>query len=94
MLGVFFGGMLLGLIFFGGLYLSVQRIGRVKNPGPLMLVGGVLRMAVLLCGLYFLGSNDIYRFLAALAGVVVVKFVIIIWVSKKSQAPQSTQRKE
>lgn len=88
MIGAFFGGMVLGLIFFGGLYWSVQRIGRVKNPGPLMLISGVVRMAVLLLGLYFLGSNDISRFLAVLAGVVVVKFMLIVWVGQKSHSPE------
>lgn len=84
----FMGGVLLGIVFFGGLYWSVQMIGRVKYPGPLMAVSAIVRMAVLLLGIYFLGGNDINRFLSVMAGVVLVKFLMIFIVGKKSRSPE------
>ncbi|MDO9494025.1 ATP synthase subunit I [Acetobacterium sp.] len=84
----FVGGMLLGLVFFGGLYWTVQKIGQVKYPGPLMLISAVGRMVVLLLGIYFLGGNDMKQFLAVLAGVILVKFLIILSVRKKSRSPE------
>jgi F1F0 ATPase subunit 2 len=84
----FVGGMLLGLVFFGGLYWTVQKIGTVKYPGPLMLISAVGRMVMLLLGIYFLGGNDMKQFLAVLAGVILVKFLIILSVRKKSRSPE------
>ncbi|WP_414733721.1 ATP synthase subunit I [Acetobacterium carbinolicum] len=84
----FAGGVLLGIVFFGGLYWTVQRVGSTKYPGPFMLVSAVVRMVVLLLGIYFLGSNDISRVLAVLAGVVMVKFIMVFNVWKKSRSPE------
>lgn len=84
----FMGGVLLGIIFFGGLYWSVQMIGRVKYPGPLMAVSAIIRMSVLLLGIYFLGGHDIKRILAILTGVILVKFLVVFNVGKKSRSPE------
>jgi|LGVE01.1.fsa_nt_gb F1F0 ATPase subunit 2 len=82
----FIGGILLGIVFFGGLYWTVKKVGRVKYPGPLMLMSAVARMSVLLFGIYFLGGNAINQVLAVLVGVVLVKFVMIFKVRKKNRS--------
>jgi len=83
----FFGGVVLGLVFFGGLYWSVQKLPTVKHPGLLMMASLLLRMAVLLTGLYFLMAGEIKNLLAAVAGVMVMKFVMIARVGKNPAAP-------
>ncbi|MFP4661403.1 MAG: ATP synthase subunit I [Halanaerobiales bacterium] len=72
----FLGGIMLGIIFFGGLYWTVQQLNTVQRPALLMLISTVLRMAVLLTGLYFIMGGDYRRVLIALAGVILVKLVM------------------
>ncbi|MDW7671748.1 MAG: ATP synthase subunit I [Bacillota bacterium] len=83
----FFGGVVLGLVFFGGLYWSVQQLPTVKHPGLLMMASLLVRMAVLLTGLYFLMAGEIKNLLAAVVGVMLMKFVMIARVREKPAAP-------
>jgi F1F0 ATPase subunit 2 len=83
----FFGGVVLGLVFFGGLYWSVQQLPTVKHPGLLMMASLLMRMAVLLTGLYFLMAGEIKNLLAAVVGVMLMKFVMIARVREKPAAP-------
>ncbi len=83
----FLGGIVLGLVFFGGLYWSVNQLPTVKYPGLLMMASMFVRMAILLTGLYFLMAGDIKHLLAAVVGVMLVKFVMIARVRKHSPAP-------
>ncbi|MEN1760867.1 ATP synthase subunit I [Anoxynatronum sibiricum] len=83
----FLGGMGLGLVFFGGLYWSVNQLPTAKHPGFLMVASMLVRMAILLTGLYFLMAGDIKNLLAAVAGVMLVKFMMIAKVRQNSPAP-------
>lgn len=87
----FFGGVVLGLVFFGGLYWSVNKLPTVKNPALLMMGSMVARMAILLVGLYFLMAGDIKNLLAAVVGVMVIKFVMIARVRQKPTAPSERE---
>lgn len=79
----FAGGLLLGWIFWGGLYATVRRIPVAANPGLLMAGSLFLRMFVLLGGLYMLMAGDIIRLCLALAGVFAVKAVLTGQVRKR-----------
>ena len=83
----FLGGVVLGFVFFGGLYWSVNKLPTVKHPGLLMVVSMLVRMAILLTGLYFLMAGEIKNLLAAVVGVMLVKFVMIARVRQKPPAP-------
>lgn len=77
MIIAFFGGILLGMVFFGGLYLTVERIQRVKHPALLMIFSLLLRMTMLLFGFYLLMNNRYQNLLAALVGVMISRFFLI-----------------
>ena len=79
----FAGGAVLGVIFFGGLYFSVDKLTSVKYPALMMLGSTVLRMAILLGGVYLLMSGEVKNAAAALVGIVLAKFVMIYLVRKK-----------
>ena len=49
-------GAILGLIFFGGLKLTLQETAKVKHPALLIVFSYLFRMAVLLGGLAFLAA--------------------------------------
>lgn len=80
----FVGGLVLGLLFFGGLYASVGRLTRARYPALMMLASTVLRMAVLLAGVFLLMQGEVKNAAAALAGVVIAKFALIYLVRKRA----------
>ncbi|HAE62172.1 MAG TPA: ATP synthase subunit I [Eubacteriaceae bacterium] len=73
MLIAFIVGGLLGFIFFGGLYLSVTMLNKLKYPALFMSASLIIRMVILLAGIYFISSGNGYNMIAALSGVVIVR---------------------
>ncbi|MBV1757055.1 MAG: ATP synthase subunit I [Dethiosulfatibacter sp.] len=80
----FLGGILLGIIFFGGLYWSVNQLTKVRYPAALMIVSALVRMGIILFGVYLLADNNIKNILAILIGIILVKVIMIFTVQKKS----------
>ena len=80
----FIGGIFLGIIFFGGLYWSVNKLPKVKHPASLMIVSALVRMIILITGIYFIAGNDIKKILSILGGVILVKIIMIFTLQKQS----------
>lgn len=72
-------GIILGIIFFGGLYLTVLKMKKVRNPKMLMVVSFILRMAVLLGGLFYVSRNGYKGILFALFGIILLRFIMIYY---------------
>ena len=51
---VFLTGMGLGWVYFGGLWLTIQKLPRTPQPIPLMIGSLLLRLAIALGGVYLL----------------------------------------
>ena len=83
MIIAFIGGLVLGVIFFGGLNLSIFLLDKVKYAGVLMIVSLFLRMGILLAGFYLLMDDSFINLLIALAGVILVRFILVSTLSKK-----------
>jgi F1F0 ATPase subunit 2 len=70
-------GTALGLVFFGGLWLTVSRLGRMRHPALWMLGSLLVRMTVALAGLAALARMDGWRaVLAALAAMLLARAVL------------------
>ena len=69
-------GLLLGAFFFGGLWWTVVK--GLASPRPALWFFGsmVLRMSVLLTGLYLVGREDWQRWLLCLIGTVLARVVV------------------
>ncbi len=78
----FITGLLVGIIFFGGLYWTVQKINEVSNPSILIALSFVLRMAVLLFGLYYVSKSGYKDVLFALAGIMLMRYILIFTIRK------------
>lgn len=76
LLPVLAGGALLGFLFFGGLLFTVKNGLSTRFPGGWFLLSMVLRMAVVLAGFYVLGQGEFLRFVAALAGFILVRILL------------------
>jgi len=72
----FAAGLLLGALFFGGLWWTVRR--GVASPRPALWFFGsmLLRMAIALSGFLIVGGERWERWLLCLAGFVLARFAV------------------
>jgi F1F0 ATPase subunit 2 len=71
------GGMLLGAIYLAVLWLSVRGLAHVRLPGLLMVASYMLRMLLLIGGLYLLGDGQWQSYVTALAGFILVRTLVL-----------------
>lgn len=71
-------GTVLGVAYFGGLWLTARRLLDRASPGPLALVSYVLRLAVLGVGLWaVVRLAGVGALFAALVGILIVRQLLI-----------------
>ena len=76
---VLIAGVLLGIIFFGGLWWTTKQV-MLSGKSAMWLVGSfLLRTSIVLIGFYLLSNNHWERLLACLSGFIVARFVVIWW---------------
>jgi F1F0 ATPase subunit 2 len=68
-------GMVLGAIFFGGLWATVRRLPTSKRPGLLTVSSLVLRSAIVCWGVWYFSNGDAGAMVACLAGFVAVRLL-------------------
>ena len=83
-------GIILGIVYFGGLYFTVVNINKAKYPGLLMALGFILRMAVLLGVFFYISKNGYKNMIYALIGVIIVR--VLMTVKLKNQPTNSTKK--
>ena len=69
-------GMLLGTIFFGGLWWTVEKGLSSKQPAALFAGSMLLRTAVALAGFYYFSHGDWHRLVGCLIGFVLARLVV------------------
>ena len=70
-------GLLLGMIFFGGLWWTVHK-GIFSNRPAFWFIGSrLLRMSFVLVGFYFVGRGDWQRLVACLVGFIIARLIIM-----------------
>jgi F1F0 ATPase subunit 2 len=70
-------GVLLGAIFFGGLWWTVRKGVTAKNPALWFLVSLLLRMGIVLAGFYFVARGDWEKLLLCLLGFLIARVVVL-----------------
>lgn len=73
-------GLLLGAIFFGGLWWTVRLGVASRRPALLFLGSLLLRTGVVVAGFYLVGDGHWQRLLACVSGFVIARF-IVTWVA-------------
>ena len=86
----FIVGIALGIIFFGGLWLTVKKAVTSTKPALFILVSFVIRIALVLLGFYFITAGNWQKLLMALAGFIIARFLVIYFTKTK----QSSIKKE
>lgn len=77
-------GVVIGGVFFGGLWWTVRHGLSSRHPALWMLGSALLRTGFAVAGFYVVGRNDWKRLLATLAGFVVAR-TIVLW---QTRAPR------
>jgi F1F0 ATPase subunit 2 len=70
-------GLILGAIFFGGLWWTVRNGVSSKHPALWFLGSMLLRMCIVLLGFYFVGRGNWQRLVACLLGFIIARFFVI-----------------
>ena len=87
-------GLLLGALFFGGLWWTVIRAVSSQRPA-LWFFGSslLLRMSITLAGFYFVGGDNWARWLLCLLGFVLARLVAR-WLTRSSGRNQTAPAQE
>jgi F1F0 ATPase subunit 2 len=88
-----FGGFLLGLIFFGGLWLTVKRGLASPRPALLFLTSSLLRTAIVIGGFLSISAGDAGRLLLAVGGFVAAK-ALSVALGRRNGASENLDKKE
>lgn len=89
----FMAGLALGTLFFGGLWITVQRAVKSNMPG-LWFVGGLIsRLSITMLGFYFVGAGNWQRLIACTIGFIFARFIVVYY-TKKIEERRSEIRKE
>jgi F1F0 ATPase subunit 2 len=75
---VFCVGIILGAIFFGGLWWTVKKMQTVKRPALWFIVSFLARAMITLSGFYWVGEGEWLRLMLCILGFIVARFVIIL----------------
>jgi F1F0 ATPase subunit 2 len=70
-------GLLLGAIFFGGLWWTVRKSVTSQRPALWLLTSLLLRMGITLAGFYLVSDGHWQRILLCLIGFIMARLVII-----------------
>ena len=76
-----FAGVLLGTIFFGGLWWTIRKGISSKQPAALFFFSLLLRTSIALTGFYVVAHGDWHRVLACLVGFILAR-ILVTWLTR------------
>lgn len=77
MILAFIAGLALGILFFGGLWFTVNKSINAKMPAIWIISSFFLRVSIILTGFYFVSGGSWQRLLICVVGFVVARFIIV-----------------
>jgi len=75
MVAAFVAGVLIGVLFFGGLWLTLKKGLTSKNPALWIIGSFLVRTGITLCGFYFISGGDWKKLLVCLLGFILVRML-------------------
>lgn len=94
MILVFMAGAALGVLFFGGLWLTVKKSVNAKSPALWILSSFLLRISITMIGFYYIGGNNWQRLLVVLLGFIVARFAVLSFTKKMDARALNLTKKE
>ena len=93
LLPALFAGIILGIIFFGGLLLTVRMGLSSKRPTLIFMGSMIIRMAIVVIGFYYVGGDSWQRILVCLGGFLIAR-IAITQITKRNKQTKSVSIKE
>jgi F1F0 ATPase subunit 2 len=78
-------GIVLGVVFFGGLWFTVKKTLGSSYAALWILGSSLTRTVVVLTGFYFVAQGNWQRLLLAVAGFIVARFITMRFTSRLDQ---------
>ncbi len=88
-IGAGMAGAALGVMFFGGLWWTVQKTVSSQRPALWFFGSFLLRMSLVLVGFYWVAGDQWQRLLACLVGFVMARLIILQWTRTAQKPPDS-----
>ncbi|UJF16455.1 ATP synthase subunit I [Jeotgalibaca sp. MA1X17-3] len=82
-------GLLIGILYFGGLYYTTQKFNHVKSPGLFMILSFIFRMGILLTGLYYLAQAGFKNILLGFLAIMIVRMIMVSKIKKDPSKPDT-----
>ena len=86
MLPPLIAGGILGIIFFGGLWLTIQKALHSRKAALLFVSSFIIRMAIALAGFYYVSQHSWQKMLVCLAGFLIARTIITRATQKNSHS--------
>ena len=83
-------GLVIGALFFGGLWWTVRKGVFSKSPALWFLGSMLLRMILVLTGFYLVGRGDWIRLTTCLLGFIIARFTVMRLTRTPPEHPDST----
>ena len=74
-----------GILFFGGLWLTVRKGLNSKSPTLIFMGSLILRVVLIVVGFYYVGANSWQRMLVCLLGFLIARIAITRMTNKDKQ---------
>jgi|SRR5690554_586465 len=74
-----------GILFFGGLWLTVRKGLNSKSPTLIFMGSLILRVVLIVVGFYYVGANSWQRMLVCLLGFLIARIAITCMTNKDKQ---------
>ena len=92
--GSFAAGLVIGFLYFYGLWLTIQRLPSSKRPAILALGSFFGRTAAAVVVMYFLVRGGYWQNgVAYVAGVIVMRVLLVRWISFRTPANETNGEK-
>jgi F1F0 ATPase subunit 2 len=70
-------GILFGIIYFGGLWLTIQKMGQMDRPILLLTGSFILRLALVMAGFYLVSNGQLELLAVSLVTFFLTRFYFI-----------------
>jgi F1F0 ATPase subunit 2 len=70
-------GILFGIIYFGGLWLTIQKLGQMERPIPWLMGSFIVRLGLVLAGFYLVSNGRIEFLGVSLVTFFITRFLFI-----------------
>ena len=81
----FIAGLLLGTLFFGGLWFTVKKMVNARMPAILVISSFIFRVGITLVGFYYISLGNWRRLLICVLGFIIARYAVVHFTRPKSE---------